>query len=722
LSNIILPTIKPGLYLGDKIKQNQNGQPMKRLFQLASFTLFLFSLINVTFAQLTKSDIGEAIDIPSLSHPYLYFTEDEKPELLQRIEKDKECRAIFEKLKATAQMWLHMPVDKNIPIQGKNTRAGWTEYDTNREYATFYNRNRNNAFHLAFLYQMTGEQKYADKAFEFADAFCDLTTWTQRAHEFPIIYSRIMPWNVDDDQVNFNFDHYNGDAGRMIAAVYDWLYPALNQAQRDRIRGALLEKVVTRVRGDYEFHWWATAYRCNWCGVCNSGIGLTGLTLLKEHPQLIDIVAESYNRINNMLNELGEDGGWQEGGGYWNYGVHTSAFFADALNRLSKSKYNLFENERLKNNPVNFPIYLSLPGEESLNFEDSGGGSLVGSPHLINKLATETNNSQAAWYRNEFFKNGTDIFDIIWPRPQIKPEPPQSASKHFKTIDWWIMRCDFKDPTKVLVAGKAGKNDDPHHGHLDIGHFIVHWQKEYFIRDIGKDGGYDEKYFDDMRFDYPQASSIGHNVVFVNGEKQISGKLRKQPWNFEVGGDVETFNTSDKRDYVRMNPTKAYPNQELKAWKRHVILEKPDITVVFDEIEADPGSTIEVRFHPGVDYKIQNGLVFLEGDNGKMALIPVSKENFIIESGRHACHFINATNQFFWVDYFDTEIKSTENKTNIATIILPVENYEEAIQIAKTKKMTTTDAGNLTVLFTKNQKTYAFEFENTTGGMALKSE
>jgi hypothetical protein len=33
-----------------------------------------------------------------------------------------------------------------------------------------------------------------------------------------------MPWNVPDDQVNFNFDHYNGDAGRIMAAVYDWLY------------------------------------------------------------------------------------------------------------------------------------------------------------------------------------------------------------------------------------------------------------------------------------------------------------------------------------------------------------------------------------------------------------------------------------------------------------------------------------------------------------------
>ena len=694
---------------------------MKNYFRITGIILFLALFANGIYAQLTKTDIDKAIDISALKHPYLYFSEADKPEMLKRIKTDQKSNDIFERLKAECNMYLFMPVDKNIPVQGKNTRAGWSEYDNDGKYSKYYSTAQGNAFKLAFLYQLTGEQKYADKAFEFADAFCDLTTWTQRAHEFPIIYSRIMPWNVSDDQINFNFDHFNGDAGRVMAAVYDWLYPALNNAQRDRIRGALIEKVVTRVRGDYEFHWWATAYRCNWCGVCNSGIGLTGLTLLTENPQLTDIVFESYNRINNMLNQLGENGGWQEGGGYWNYGVHTSTFFADALKRITKGKYNLFENERLKNNPATFPLYISLPGNKSLNFEDSRGSGYVGSPYFINKLAAETNNKQAAWYSAELLGAGTDIFDIIWPVADIKPEAPKTPSLHFKTINWWVMRSDFKDPAKVVVAGKAGKNDDPHHGHLDIGHFVVYWQNEYFIRDIGKEGGYDEKYFDDMRWDYPQASSIGHNVVFVNGEKQVSGKMRKQPWNFEIGGTVDEFSTTDKRDYVLMNPTKAYPNKELKKWKRHVILEKPEITIVLDEISADTGSWIEVRFHPGVDFNVKKDFVLLEGKKGKMAMIPVSIENNKIEQGKHACQFINANNEFFWVDYFDTTIKSVEERTVVAALILPVDNLQEAQNISKSKQLERDKNGNLTLSFLKNNKTYGFEFENKNGSLQLKN-
>lgn len=686
--------------------------------RFTSILILLFLGLGL-FAQVNKSDLDKAIDISSLKHPYLYFTEKDKPAMLERINADRECKDIFRRMQAEAKMLLEMPVDRNIPIQGKNTRAGWSEYDRDRAYSRYYSSTRGNAFDLAFLYQMTGEQKYADKAFEFADAFCDLTTWTQRAHEFPIIYSRIMPWNVPDDQVNFNFDHFNGDAGRMMAAVYDWLYPALNQAQRDRIRGALLEKVVTRVRGDYEFHWWATAYRCNWCGVCNSGVGLTGLTLLTEHPQLTDIVAESYNRINSMLGQLGEDGGWQEGGGYWNYGVHTSSFFADALKRLTNSKYNLFNNERLKNNPATFPIHIALAGGGSLNFEDSGGRRYIGSPHLINKLAAETKSREAAWYSQEMLGTRTDIFDIIWPVPELKPSPPKNSSKHFRTIDWWVMRSDFTSPEKVLVAGKAGMNDDPHHGHLDIGHFVVHWQQEYYIKDLGS-RGYDEKFFDDARFDYPQASSIGHNVVFVNGEKQISGKLRKQPYNYEVGGKVEEFRTSGTRDYVRMNPTKAYPNKELKAWKRHVVLEKPEITVVLDEIDAEPGAFIEVRFHPGVAFEVMGDLVVLKGKEGNMALIPLSTEDLKIQADRHACQYVNATSDFFWEDYLDAEVISREKKTFVATLILPVKDTGEATQIAVSKTLKIDASGKVNISFSRNGEDYSFLFENKKGGLDLE--
>jgi Heparinase II/III-like protein/Domain of unknown function (DUF4962) len=694
------------------------------------------------FAQISKGDIDKAIDTKALRHPYLIFFEGEKPTIRQRLETDGESRDIMKRLLAEGNRLLYQPVDFSIPIQGKHTRADWSEYDRDNKYESYYESNLASTVTLAFLFQMTGEQKYADKAFQFADAFCDLPTWTMRPHEFPVIYSRVMPWNVPDDQICFNFDHFNGDAGREMAYVYDWLYPALNQRQRDRLRGALIEKVITRVRGNYEFHWWATAYRCNWCGVCNSGVGMAGLALLTENPQLTDVVAESYNRINSMLNELGIDGGWQEGCGYWSYAMRTSSQFAKALQRLTKGKYDLFQNQRLRTNPATFPLYMFVLPGGSVNFADSRG-SRIGPTFLFNLLAAETGDPRAIWYRNNVLEEGREYLDIIWPRPKGNAPEPEKKSLHFRTIDFWVMRSDFTDPSKVLVAGKAGKNDDPHHGHLDIGQFVVFWKGQAFISETGR-AFYDEKYFDEARWDYPHASSAGHNVIFVNGEKQIPGKLYKQPYNYDVGGKVLEFRTSPQRDYALMDPSKAYPQKELKSWRRHIILERPETTIVLDEVTCAKGAEIEARFHSECTIESNQRFVLLKGGNDNrgsrrrgdeeanagnragaepstMALIPIADNAFTIRQDRHAYLPVNATAELTWIPYFGVVTKAAHEQNLIAAIILPVQGKQEAEPIAASATLTRDSQNNVKISFSKNGQTFNFQFDAGQAGLRLKN-
>ena len=711
---------------------NRETHPSSRLFLICSFLLLMSSPAlsqlpewsgeigySSTVSDITKEDIARRIDIDGLVHPYLYFSEEDKPAMLERIENDPELKRIMDGLMAEAFKLLHQPVRFDIPVQGRNTRGRWTDEDRSSEYMSHYYTNRENAFKLAFIFQMTGEEKYAAKAFEFADAFCDLPTWTGRAHEFPIIYPRIWPWNVDDDQVNFSFDHWNGDSARIMAAVYDWLYPALNKAQRDRIRGALLENAITRVRGHYDQHWWATSYRCNWTAVNNSGLGLAALTLLKEHPEFMDVVAESYNRINKVLSELGVDGAWQEGGSYWRYGVHTASFFADALKRATNNHFNLFENERFAGNPVTFPLHISLPGGGSLNFEDSGSAT-IGPSYLFSKIAAETRSGEAGWYRNEKFERGTNIFDIIWPMPDIEPTLPDQPSIHFRTWDWWVMRSDFTDPSKVLVAGKAGRNNDPHHGHLDVGHFVVHWNNEFYIRDLGI-SGYDQIYFNEERWThYPNALSDGHNVVFVNGEKQIPGKRKDSEWDHSIGGWVVEFRTDKDRDYVLKDAANAYPKKEMKGWRRHVLLDKPETTLVLDEVTSSRGAEIEVRFHPGVDARINDNMVMLAGKEGLMALITITDTPFEIRPGVHAIQIVQGDRSLEWESYFGTVLQAQREKTDIATLILPVVDEKEAHSIANSASIRRHGSDGLVLSFTKEGKTNDYHFRSNPDGWVLR--
>jgi len=94
----------------------------------------LMSVYEAGAADITKADVDNSIKKSGLKHPYLYFDENDKPAILERIKTDPEIRDIMNRLTARANMLLHMPVDRVIPVQGRNTRAGWTEYDTDGKY------------------------------------------------------------------------------------------------------------------------------------------------------------------------------------------------------------------------------------------------------------------------------------------------------------------------------------------------------------------------------------------------------------------------------------------------------------------------------------------------------------------------------------------------------------------------------------------------------------
>ena len=104
---------------------------------LLILAVFILPTLVAGAADITKADIDKLINKSGLKHPYLYFNDFDKPAILERIKNDPESRDIMNRLLARANMLLHMPVEKEIPVQGRNTRAGWTEYDKTCLYDTF---------------------------------------------------------------------------------------------------------------------------------------------------------------------------------------------------------------------------------------------------------------------------------------------------------------------------------------------------------------------------------------------------------------------------------------------------------------------------------------------------------------------------------------------------------------------------------------------------------
>ena len=707
-------------------------------------------------AQVSKEDMLKSIRIDKLQHPYLFFTMDEIPAIRKRIQSDRESKDIMADLLARGHRYLYFQIKDPAPLPPSHPRyvANGSEADR------YYLELTEGALTLSFLYQMTGDVAYAKKAIAFAVAMSDLPDWTNPAHKFDIIYPRVWPWNVSDDRVVFSYDHMAADRAATIATVYDWVYPVFTKWERDKVRGALLEKAVTKVRGNYEYFWWASSYRCNWSVICNNGLGLSALTLLKEDPQLIDVVAEAYNRIGLTFDQIGVDGGWQESRGYYNYMMRTGVLFGDALKRVSNGTYNLFQHKNVRSHPLDFFLYTLTAnfgdgggghhGRNSLapvldtltaKFGDSGGGPM-GPSWLMNKLIQETGDATGAWYRDKFLNQrieddpGSGVFDIIWPKSSVKPVEPKPASKLFKSINWAMMRSDFLDLSTVTIACKAGYNDDPHHGHLDCGQFILTWYGVSFIRDLGT-GAYDEIYFNEDRWLYPQVSSAGHNLIFVNGEQQLSAKHKDQPWREGVGGKILDFQTSEKRDYVLMDPTHAYPGKELKKWRRNIVLEKPVVTVILDEVGSAPGAKIEARFFPGVpagarnarltpapgvEYKVSSDHVLLTSGRHNLVLIPLVLENSfkIVEDALPSLP-VTEDAALSWIPYFETVTTAKSSTSIIVTLVLPADDQKEAGEIVRTAKLVQSNPNEIEVSISSASGAYKWVFAKGNDGYALKN-
>ncbi len=671
---------------------------------------FLYTILPApASADASAQDIAGALR-KNLQHPYLAFTEAEKPVLREHIAEDPACRDYFNRLLAESNRLLYTPVLEPKP-ENRDSR-----FEPETEFLSVTGNYRRSALTLAFVYQMTGDERYAHKAFEFAKELCELRTWVMRACQFPKAYPRVSPWNVPDEKLVFTYDIIAADFSTDLGLAYDWLYPALTSEERDWLRAGLLEKAIVQVRGNYDYHWWATAYKCNWCAWCNGGIGIAALALLAEEPRLTDVVAESYNRISRTLDQIGPEGGWEEGAGYWAQTLTMTVRFADPLKRVTDGKYNLFTHPRIAKNPVNFALFLSTPPDyRAVNFADASSYK-IGSPRLYNKIALETGNQEAAWIRDTWYGDEIgDIFDIIWPRNTVNGALPAQGSLLFTVEGWAAMRSDFTNPENVTVICKAGKNNDPHHGHLDVGQVNVYWRGEAFLADSGT-AAYDEKYFDAEKYDTPQASSEGHNLIFVNDEKQVTGKQKDQPMDETIGGTILEFRPGDTRDYTLLDASGAYRKEHLKGWRRHIILEKPLITVIVDEVECARGAEIEARFHSEAAQQVREGYSLLDGRRGDMALIPIVEGQWRFRPARHAYLALQRQANFQWLPYNGTVLTARKEQTILAHVVLPVEDEAEAAKVTKSMKR----SGDFTLSFEYRGKAHEFRFKRGADGLVME--
>lgn len=521
---------------------------------------------------------------------------------------------------------------------------------------------------LSLTYLLTEEERFAQRAWQEIEAVMDWYSWVDPCH---------LPLNAD---------LMTGTTAMALGVAYDWLYDYLSDQQKALIREALRTKAFIPYLQDVEEGaWWTRAYH-NWNTVVNGGVGVGALAVYDEEPMARLIVDQVRKLIEPFFRAIGQDGGWDEGTGYWSYGMNYATYFLSALQTALGTDDGKFSLENVQKTGL-FPIYLTASDGAAVNFGDAG--TSVPSTPLLYRLAEEAGEPAYAWFQSKWTNPDSrySLFDFLWYPVQMEEKLANfkisdlPLGKHFRGIQWAVARGSWNDDEALYLAFKSG-DTAANHSQLDLNSFIFVAHGERYLIDPGA-GTYSKEYFSGDRWENYRASTSGHNTILVNGKGQI----------YRSKGEITTFESNNDFTYLIGDASRAY--SDLQLFRRHVLMVDNRYVLLLDEVEAEKPFQIDWLLHTRCDVEKKTDGLALIGSHGELQILLLEPEQYkvtveepedklitVTPSGKKQKMIIAAIlcplDYRFWDQPLQVEKDSSDN--SLVLNVKSVEGYEERIE------------------------------------------
>lgn len=395
---------------------------------------------------------------PNNAHPRILATKSDFEAIKQKIQTDELAAKMFASIQADAQALFDTPAAE-YSLKENDLRMGPAITQVGPRLET-----------LGLMYQVTGEQRYAERAWKELEAACSFPDW--------------------------NTKHYL-DTGGMMAAVaigYDWIYDYLTEEQRAFVRSAMLEKGVEPGLKIYKREvtepslmvFWITVNH-NWNTHCNAGLIMAALALGQDEPEIAgEVVSLGLRSFEYIANSFAPDGGWVEGPGYWNSTTIDLVRIISTLETALGTDYGYFNIPGIAETAY-YPTYITGP-VGTFNYSDGDMAKRLSTPqifYMANRLDMPTLSARRKAVLEE--TGSYDIWDLIWYDPQKTSAESEALEKdrYFRTIETATMRSSWDD-NATFVGLHSGDNKG-NHAHLDSGSFILDAMGERWFSDLGSD-------------------------------------------------------------------------------------------------------------------------------------------------------------------------------------------------------------------------------------------
>ena len=466
----------------------------------------------------------------------------------------------------------------------------------NYERLYFKRRSMLTTFVAAELYE--GKGRFVDRIIDGMWFIMEESTWIIPAHNWsgkPVTGKVVsLPdtfSSTDEGDDMKHIDLFSAGTGGQMAWLW-YLTAQILDRENPVIRARLYSQLHQRILHPfytYDHDWWMGANGRtlnNWTPWIISNV-LTVLALCEEDDDRRRFgVQKSMEILDRYIAFLPEDGGCDEGPGYWAVAGGSLFDCLEVLYDLSEGKINVFDEPKIRRF-CEYIMNVCIKEDQYINFADAASrlhpdfrmisrmGRKIGSPRLSAFASTivfspETcPTADAQSYR--FWAN------LAEPIPVPVLFAPEEHT-FFDDLQVAISREITDGGVGMFLALKGGNNAESHN-HNDVGQFILFDRGQPIIMDAGVEQ-YCRDTFSDKRYTLWAMRGNYHNIANINGiEQQPGGNYRAEVLSYDGQSGKLTLDLKN-----------AYPAEaNVTSYIRDAVLEGSVVTVHDALVLSAPG-------------------------------------------------------------------------------------------------------------------------------------
>lgn len=386
------------------------------------------------------------------------------------------------------------------------------------------------------------------------------------------------------DVNNSIIDLFSAQTGSLICWIhyflkedFEQINPLINQRIEYEINQKLLQPYFSQSDA-----WWM-GFRAdrsvlnNWNPWINSNI-LTCALFFADDVHRAPVVHKVLRSLDQFLMPYPDDGGCDEGPGYWG---HAAGSLFDCLEHLytaTQGKINYYKHPLVRN-MATYVYKASITPDFRINFADASpqasfSGGLI---YRFGKRISDENmmNFGAYYYQNPHTSNSKsktyDVFrflgDVV-----IHMEIMSNTARMVLLKDVWLpnlqvmtARSYANDTKGYYLAAKGGHNNESHN-HNDVGQFIFFKDGKPILVDAGV-GRYSARTFSKDRYKIWTMVSAYHNLPTIGDYTQQAGK--------QYSARAVKYGVNVAQAKFELDIAAAYPKDAgIQSWQRNMTLDR----------------------------------------------------------------------------------------------------------------------------------------------------